>query len=180
MNPTYETRGGHGWSPRHPAAGRRSARPARYWRRSSCLGSGVRLPARGYAGFASPLFRPAATISAEDRGLTTRISTAWASASANCLAVASMASSGAAIATLKYWNAGADGAVVPSHCEPPPVRGAAMVAWTTQPAGDTLSVMHGSMPCIDVDASASQGALFSNYPLPRGTAGGVDQTNTGP
>src|SRR5262245_17182719 len=56
-----------------------------------------------------------------------------------------MALSGAAIATLKYWNDGASNPARPSHLPPFVIGGASgagIVTWITQPAGDALSVMH--------------------------------------
>src|SRR5215468_4581412 len=69
--------------------------------------------ARGHAGFISPAPRLKAAISAGDSFLTTDISQVAASGLfAKCLAVASIALSGAAIATLKYWNDGAPAAMM--------------------------------------------------------------------
>jgi hypothetical protein len=74
----------------------RAEQPARFGR------------ARGHAGFTSPASRLRTAISAGDSFLTTDISEISASGLfAKCLAVASMALSGTAIATLKYWNDGA-------------------------------------------------------------------------
>ena len=108
------------------------------------------------AGLTDPVLRVSEASSSEDSPLTTDISESLASDLARCFAVAAMASLAEASATLKYWNEGAPGTGEPIHLAPTIVgasSGEATVTWTTQPAGDALSIMHAVWGASDARAT---------------------------
>jgi hypothetical protein len=112
------------------------------------------------AGLTSPTLRLSATISPEERPLTTLISPPLTSALPRCFVVASIAPSTDAIATLKYWKDGAANTTGPSQrgrSTPGGASGAGTVCWTTQPAGDDLSLMCIRWHCSGCSTTPCQG-----------------------